>query len=158
MTTFIRRASAVGAAVAASTCVAAAFAPAAGAAAPAASGAARPAATAAAYNGACGSGYSVVNSANIGSKGTVFLTYSSATGKNCVVTVRATSGTAVHMSASLGFASPTTTVVDEGYYTSYAGPVYLDARGLCVTWRGEIAGEVAGKNGTNCGARVAGRH
>ncbi|NEB88619.1 spore-associated protein A, partial [Streptomyces anulatus] len=161
--TIIRRASAIGAAVTATACAAIALAPAAAAAEPttqraaAAPKAAAPKATAAkaaaaTYNGACGGGYSVVNSAQIGTKGTVFLTYNSATGKNCVVTVRTTPGKAVHMTASLGFASPTTTVSDTGYYTTYAGPVYLDARGLCVTWRGEISGEVAGKNGTNCGS------
>ncbi|MFF8505200.1 spore-associated protein A [Streptomyces anulatus] len=151
--TNIRRASAIGAAVTATACAAIALAPAAVAAEPTAqrATAAPKAAAAATYNGACGGGYSVVNSAQIGTKGTVFLTYSSATGKNCVVTVRTTPGKAVHMTASLGFASPTTTVSDTGYYTTYAGPVYLDARGLCVTWRGEISGEVAGKNGTNCG-------
>lgn len=147
--TDIRRASAIGAAVTATACAAVALAPAAVAAEPEAA-----AAAAAKYNGACGGGYSVVNSA----QGTVFLTYNSATGKNCVVTVRAKPGKAVHMTASLGFASPTTTVTDTGYYTTYAGPVHLDARGLCVTWRGEIAGEVAGKNGTNCGSLAAVRH
>ncbi|MBT2901685.1 MULTISPECIES: spore-associated protein A [unclassified Streptomyces] len=158
--TNIRRASAIGAAVTATACAAIALAPAAAAAQPAAqrAAAAPKAAAAAKYNGACGGGYSVVNSAQIGTKGTVFLTYSSATGKNCVVTVRTTPGKAVHMTASLGFASPTTTVSDTGYYTTYAGPVYLDARGLCVTWRGEISGEVAGKNGTNCGSLAANRH
>ncbi|MFB7226567.1 MULTISPECIES: spore-associated protein A [Streptomyces] len=149
--TNIRRASAIGAAVTATACAAVALAPAAVAAEPKAAAAAK-------YNGACGGGYSVVNSAQIGAQGTVFLTYNSATGKNCVVTVRTKPGKAVHMTASLGFASPTTTVTDTGYYTTYAGPVYLDARGLCVTWRGEIAGEVAGKNGTNCGSLAAGRH
>lgn len=157
--TIIRRASAIGAAVTATACAAIALAPAAVAAEPTAqrATAAPKAAAAATYNGACGGGYSVVNSAQIGTKGTVFLTYSSATGKNCVVTVRTTPGKAVHMTASLGFASPTTTVSDTGYYTTYAGPVYLDARGLCVTWRGEISGEVAGKNGTNCGTLAANR-
>ncbi|MFJ1800021.1 spore-associated protein A [Streptomyces sp. NPDC088180] len=161
--TIIRRASAIGAAVTATACAAIALAPAAAAAEPttqraaAAPKATAAKATAAKYNGACGGGYSVVNSAQIGTKGTVFLTYSSATGKNCVVTVRTTPGKAVHMTASLGFASPTTTVSDTGYYTTYAGPVYLDARGLCVTWRGEISGEVAGKNGTNCGSLAANR-
>lgn len=158
--TIIRRASAIGAAVTvtATACAAIALAPAAAAEPTAQRAVAAPKAAAAKYNGACGGGYSVVNSAQIGTKGTVFLTYSSATGKNCVVTVRTTPGKAVHMTASLGFASPTTTVSDTGYYTTYAGPVYLDARGLCVTWRGEISGEVAGKNGTNCGSLAANRH
>ncbi|MEV0850280.1 spore-associated protein A [Streptomyces sp. NPDC049954] len=158
--TTMRRVSAIGATAAVLTCAAAVLAPAAGAAEPTAhrTGTTTKAAAAAKYNGACGTGYSVVNSAQIGTKGTVFLTYSSATGKNCVVTVRTAPGAAVHMTASLGFASPTTTVTDTGYYTTYAGPVYLDARGLCVTWRGEIAGEVAGKDGTNCGKLATNQH
>ncbi|MCC8479437.1 spore-associated protein A [Streptomyces globisporus] len=150
----IRRASAIGAA--ATACAAVALAPAAVAAEPAVQqAAAAPKAAAAQYNGVCGSGYAVVNSAQIGTKGTVFLTYNSATGKNCVVTIRNKPGKAVHMTASLGFASPTTWVTDTGNFTTYAGPVHLDARGLCVTWRGEISGEVAGKNGTNCGSLAA---
>ncbi|CAM5346136.1 hypothetical protein SCALM49S_01532 [Streptomyces californicus] len=104
----IRRASAIGAAVTATACAAMALAPAAVAAEPTAQRAdSAKKAAAAQYNGACGSGYSVVNSAQIGTKGTVFLTYSSATGKNCVVTVRTKPGKAVHMTASLGFAAPT---------------------------------------------------
>ncbi|MEW2546901.1 spore-associated protein A [Streptomyces sp. NPDC047002] len=147
-------------------CTAVALAPVAGAApssgraaaAPAASAHAVPAAAksakapATAYNNACGTGYGVVNSAPIGSAGTVYLTYSATTKKNCVVTVRANPGSAVHMTASLGLGSHTRDVVDEGNYTTYAGPVYLSAPGQCVSWRGEIAGTVAGKNQTNCAA------
>ncbi|MFJ4714321.1 spore-associated protein A [Streptomyces sp. NPDC088785] len=112
------------------------------------------AANVAAYNGSCGAGYSVVNSADIGKLGTVYLTYSATTGENCVVTVRAVKGAAVHMVASLGLGTNTADVIDDGYYTSYAGPVFLDGRGMCMSWRGEINGEVAGKNWTNCDARV----
>jgi hypothetical protein len=108
----------------------------------------------AAYGGQCGTGYAVVNSAQIGSAGTVFLTYSSATGDNCAVTVRAKPGAAVHMRAALGFEPNSDAVVDDGQYTTYAGPVYLHAPGRCVTWRGEIAGQVAGKDNTDC-ARLA---
>lgn len=114
------------------------------------------AATTAAYNGACGTGYSVVNSAVVGTKGKVFLTYNASTGANCVVTVRNAAGAPVRMSASLGFASPSTWVTDSGNYRSYAGPVYLHARGLCVTWRGQIGDDVAGKNGTNCDRAAVG--
>ncbi|MET9496953.1 spore-associated protein A [Streptomyces sp. NPDC006552] len=112
------------------------------------------AAAVAAYNGSCGAGYTVVNSADIARLGTVYLTYSATTGENCVVTVRAVKGAAVHMVASLGLGTNTADVIDDGYYTSYAGPVFLDGRGMCMSWRGEINGEVAGKNWTNCEARV----
>ncbi|WP_329459451.1 spore-associated protein A [Streptomyces sp. NBC_01497] len=121
-------------------------------AAPAKAAPAKTAKAAAAYNNACGTGYGVVNSAPIGSTGTVYLTYSAKTKKNCVVTVRTKPGTAVHMTASLGLGSHTADVVDQGNYTTYAGPVYLSAPAQCVSWRGEIAGSVAGKNQTNCAA------
>lgn len=154
--TFIQRTSWAVAAAAALVCTAAAVAPAADAAGRAAARhtgtvrAAPAAESAAAYGGQCGAGYAVVNSARIGTLGTVFLTYSSATGDNCVVTVRARPGTAVHMRAALGYERNSDAVVDDGKYTTYAGPVYLYAPGRCVTWRGEIAGQVAGKDDTNC--------
>jgi hypothetical protein len=166
---FTHRSVVAGTAVAGLVCAAVALAPVAGAApmsgsTPAtSSGAAKAApakaaparvtkAAAAVYNNACGAGYGVVNSAPIGSTGTVYLTYSAKTKENCVVTVRTKPGTAVHMTASLGLGSHTRDVVDEGNYTTYAGPVYLYAPGQCVSWRGEIAGAVAGKNQTNCAA------
>ncbi|MFF2655382.1 spore-associated protein A [Streptomyces sp. NPDC058045] len=121
----------------------------------AAAGAHGTSAKAATYNGACGSGYKVVNSAQIGSRGTVYLTYNSSTGKNCVVTVRTTTGKAQHMVASIGTGMDTDTQRDEGKYTSYAGPIYLKAAGQCVNWRGEIAGEIAGKDQTNCSKLAA---
>jgi hypothetical protein len=110
-------------------------------------------AAAATYGSECGTGYSVVNSAPIGTKGTVFLTYSSATGKNCVVAKRNTVGSAVLIEAGLSI-SPAGThwdVYDGGYYTSYAGPIYLYASGKCVDWMGRISGTEGGKRGTNCG-------
>ncbi|MEV8565386.1 spore-associated protein A [Streptomyces sp. NPDC051322] len=113
------------------------------------------AATAAVYNGACGSGYRVVNSAQVGtpnSLGTVYLTYSSTTGDNCVVTVRNAPGKAVPMVAELSITSTGKRVRDSGNYTTYAGPVYLHAAGYCVNWYGVISGISAGKIGTNCGA------
>jgi hypothetical protein len=115
--------------------------------------AASPAYAAATYGGECGSGYVVVNSDPIGTKGTVFLTYSSATGKNCVVAKRNTVGSAVLIEAGLGI-NPVPThwpAYDGGYYTSYAGPIYISAAGRCVDWMGRITGTEGGKRGTNCG-------
>jgi hypothetical protein len=110
-------------------------------------------AAAATYGGECGSGYSVVNSAAIGSKGTVFLTYSSSTGKNCVVAKRNASGSAVLIEAGLSVnpAGNHWTAYQGNYYTSYAGPIYLSAAGRCVDWMGRISGTEGGKRGTNCG-------
>ena len=53
------------------------------------------------YNGACGAGHKVIDSADMENLGTTFLTYNKTTGENCVVTVRASAGTAVYMFASL---------------------------------------------------------
>jgi hypothetical protein len=110
----------------------------------------------AAYNGACGSGYKVVNSAGIANLGTVYLTYNSSTGKNCVVTIRNRSGSPVHMTAlvqALIPGQPTNPVIDDGYYRSYAGPVYVKAKGLCVKWGGSIQGSGYLNPGSNCGSR-----
>ncbi|MEU3452858.1 hypothetical protein ABZ671_04545 [Micromonospora sp. NPDC006766] len=108
---------------------------------------------AATYGGECGSGYSVVNSASIGSKGTVFLTYSAATGKNCAVAKRDSVGSAVLIEVGLGI-NPVGShwpAYQGDYFTSYAGPVYLSAAGKCVDWMGRISGTEGGKRGTNCG-------
>ncbi|SHJ90906.1 hypothetical protein SAMN05421803_11169 [Nocardiopsis flavescens] len=115
-------------------------------------GTAAPAA-AATYGGECGSGYGVVNSAPIGSLGTVFLTYNNSNGNNCAVAKRNSAGSAVLIEVGLS-------IYPEGnhwdayegdYFTSYAGPVYLNAAGRCVSWMGRISGTEGGDRGTNCG-------
>jgi hypothetical protein len=105
------------------------------------------------YNNACGSGYSVVNHANIGSKGTVFLTYNGSNGYNCAVTVRADPGTRLQMAVGLKRSSdsPSQAVQAEGSYTTYVGPVYRHAPSHCVDWFGYISGTNVNRNGTNCG-------
>ncbi|MEK8145736.1 hypothetical protein NKH18_44065 [Streptomyces sp. M10(2022)] len=80
------------------------------------------------YNGACGAGHQVIDSADIQKLGTTFLTYNNTTGENCVVTVRAKPGAAVHMFASLSSETGGKTT-DSGQFTTYAGPVFLQARG-----------------------------
>ncbi|PZG02918.1 spore-associated protein A [Micromonospora deserti] len=108
---------------------------------------------AATYGGECGSGYGVVNSAAIGTKGTVFLTYNSSTGKNCVIAKRNTAGSAVLIEAGLAVhpVGNHWTAYEGGYFTSYAGPIYLSAADKCVDWMGRISGTEGGKRGTNCG-------
>ncbi|MEU5326441.1 spore-associated protein A [Streptomyces parvus] len=114
--------------------------------------AAAPAANAAAaYNGACGSGYAVVNSMAIGTKGMTYLTYNSSTGKNCAVTIRNTPGAATRMIVLINVTGTDRTVVDDATYTTYAGPVYINASGSCVTWVGNLLGASNSKIGTNCG-------
>ncbi|MFE1959258.1 spore-associated protein A [Streptomyces sp. NPDC059479] len=121
--------------------------------------AAAPAAASAqvAYNGVCGSGYSVVNWADIGKQGTVYLTYNSGSGKNCVVTIRKTSGSPVYMFSYVGVPATGEAHVDGDYYYSYAGPVYAYGRGLCVDWAGGISNQETWTYGSNCGALVATR-
>ncbi|GAU69709.1 hypothetical protein SSP35_14_00430 [Streptomyces sp. NBRC 110611] len=114
-------------------------------------------AAAAAYNGACGNGYRVVNSVPVTGKGTVYLTYSATAGKNCVVTVRNSPGKPVYMYTYLAASDGTSeSVYDSGEYTSYAGPVYLPAKGVCVDWGGAIESVGANISGSNCGRMAAG--
>ncbi|MEU8684147.1 spore-associated protein A [Streptomyces sp. NPDC048611] len=114
-------------------------------------------AAAAAYNGACGSGYSVVNSVPVTGKGTVYLTYSAKTGKNCVVTVRNSTGKRVNMYAYLTATDGSSDwVYDSGQYTSYAGPVYLPGKGICVDWGGSIESVSVSVSGSNCGRMAPG--
>ncbi|GGX58621.1 spore-associated protein A [Streptomyces minutiscleroticus] len=116
---------------------------------------AAPAGATAAYNGACGSGYSKVNSMPVGNVGTVYLTYNSSNGRNCVVTIRNTSGSPTYMVSYLSNIETGDTSYDEGEYRSYAGPVYVSARGECVEWGGVIGNVQAWNYGSNCGTLAA---
>jgi hypothetical protein len=100
----------------------------------------------------CGSGYKTVNSAPIGTRGTVYLTYNSANGKNCVVTIRKATGTAIDMSAYLYVPDTDQGDGDYGKYTSYAGPVYAYGKGHCVDWGGSIGNVSVDVTGSNCAA------
>ncbi|KAA0940244.1 MULTISPECIES: spore-associated protein [Streptomyces] len=101
----------------------------------------------------CGSAYKTVNSAPVGSLGTVYLTYNAANGKNCVTTIRSTPGTAVDVSTFVFV--PDTEDYDEDYgsYTSYAGPAYVYGKGHCVSWGGGIKNTYVQVNDSNCAAR-----
>lgn len=122
-------------------------------AAPAASAAT--AGAAASYNGVCGSGYKVVNSMPVGSTGTVYLTYNASNGKNCTVTVRNSTGSPTYMVAYVRNVDTNEDQYDEGEYRSYAGPVYVAARGACVEWGGVIGSQQAWNFGSNCGTLAA---
>jgi hypothetical protein len=100
----------------------------------------------------CGSSYKTVNSAPVGSLGTVYLTYNSSNGKNCVATIRSNPGTAVDMAAWIHV--PATDEWDEDYgrYTSYAGPTYVYGKAHCVDWGGRIDNVYVQVSGSNCGA------
>nr|WP_239647018.1 spore-associated protein A [Nocardiopsis salina] len=102
------------------------------------------------YNGVCGDGYGVVNSAAVPG-GTVYLTYNNDNGENCVVVIREDVGEEMAMDAVLKVGSQTEWERDPGQWTTYAGPVYLEAAGECVDWGGVIGDDWVVRNGTNCG-------
>ncbi|MEZ3180727.1 spore-associated protein [Streptomyces pimonensis] len=100
----------------------------------------------------CGSGYQTVNSAAVGSLGTVYLTYNPANGRNCVTTIRNNPGTALDMSAWVYVPDTQEADQDGGWYTSYAGPAYVYGKGHCVDWGGNIDDVYVQVYGSNCGA------
>ncbi|MFI0240273.1 spore-associated protein [Streptomyces sp. NPDC016845] len=100
----------------------------------------------------CGSAYKTVNSAAVGSLGTIYLTYNSGNGRNCVATIRSTPGTAVDMSAWVYVPDTEQGDSDYGRYTSYAGPTYVYGKAHCVDWGGSIKNVYVSVYGSNCGA------
>ncbi|MEU1366642.1 spore-associated protein [Streptomyces sp. NPDC005803] len=101
----------------------------------------------------CGSAYKTVNSVAVGSLGTVYLTYNSSNGKNCVATIRANPGTAKDMSTYVYVPDTDEWAGDSGTYTSYAGPAYVYGKGHCVSWGGNIANVYVSVDNSNCAAR-----
>ncbi|MFD9499958.1 spore-associated protein [Streptomyces sp. NPDC060035] len=102
----------------------------------------------------CGSAYKTVNSVPVGSLGTVYLTYNSSNGKNCVATIRANPGTVKNMSAYIYVPDTDEWAGDFGNYTSYAGPAYVYGRGYCVSWGGNIDNVYVSVENSNCAART----
>ncbi|MFD8396568.1 spore-associated protein [Streptomyces sp. NPDC059680] len=99
----------------------------------------------------CGKGYKTVNSAALGSLSTVYLTYNSSNGKNCVATIRNEPGARVAMSAWIYVPAVLEDGdQDYGWYTSYAGPTYVYAKGQCVAWGGGIKNRSVQVTGSNC--------
>lgn len=86
----------------------------------------------------CGSGFSVIDQAALGTVGRTYLLYNSGTGANCVVTLKSTSlGTPSAVSAFLEPQGSSRTT-DSGSYSYYAGPVKRSAPGTCVKWGGSV--------------------
>lgn len=102
--------------------------------------------------GVCGSAYKTVNSAPVASYGTIYLTYNSANGKNCVATIRTNPGTATYVSAYLYVPDTGEWAEDSGNYTSFAGPSRLYGKGHCVSWGGGIANVFVSVESSNCAA------
>jgi hypothetical protein len=92
--------------------------------------------------GVCGSGYSVIDSHDLGSA-TVYLLYSG--GTNCVVTLVHNGTGAVGLNATLAVQGGAS-AQNPGLFQWYAGPVRLAAAGDCVEWGGsyESTGWVSG--------------
>ncbi|MFD8479955.1 spore-associated protein A [Kitasatospora sp. NPDC059673] len=86
----------------------------------------------------CGSSYATLDSFNLpGGTSTVYLTYSSATGNNCVATIKNTYvGTATLTGAFLTIGTSPNWKVDSGNYKYYAA-TYLYAPGQCVSYGGQ---------------------
>jgi hypothetical protein len=100
----------------------------------------------------CGSNYKTVNSAPIGAQGTVYLTYNASNGKNCVATIRTNPGTARDMGAWVYVPDTDEYAQDQGAYTSYAGPAYVNGKAHCVDWGGHIGDVYVYVTGSNCAA------
>ncbi|MFB4263323.1 N-acetylmuramoyl-L-alanine amidase [Nonomuraea sp. GTA35] len=99
----------------------------------------------------CGSGYKVIDSAALGTAGTVHLLYNSANGNNCVATIKKTSiGTATAISAYLEVQGKAR-VTDSGSFAYYAGPVRAAAAGKCVKWGGKAGSAVYDSPFEHCG-------
>lgn len=86
----------------------------------------------------CGSGFSVIDQAALGSVGRTYLLYNAGNGNNCVVTLKSTKlGSPSAVSAFVepeGAARST----DSGSYSYYAGPVKRSVPGTCVKWGGSV--------------------
>ncbi|MFH0521077.1 spore-associated protein [Streptomyces sp. M41] len=100
----------------------------------------------------CGSAYKTVNSAPVGSLGTVYLTYNARNGENCVATIRNNPGAAALMSAWIYVPDTEEFHEDAGEFTSYAGPTYVYGKGHCVDWGGNIKNVYVQVTGSNCGS------
>ncbi|MEV4110310.1 M23 family metallopeptidase [Nonomuraea sp. NPDC049695] len=100
----------------------------------------------------CGSGYKVIESKALGTAGTVYLTYNSGNGNNCVATIKKTSlGKASATSAYLEVQGKTR-VSDSGSFEYYAGPVRGSAAGKCVKWGGSVGSSKYDAPSGHCGS------
>ncbi|WP_326823368.1 N-acetylmuramoyl-L-alanine amidase [Streptosporangium sp. NBC_01756] len=99
----------------------------------------------------CGSGYNVIDSAALGTAGTVYLLYNNSNGYNCVTTIKSSSlGTATATSAYLEVQGKTR-VTDSGNFTYYAGPVRAAAADKCVKWGGKAGSSAYDSPFEHCG-------
>jgi hypothetical protein len=98
----------------------------------------------------CGSAYKTVNSAAVGSRGRVYLTYNATNGKNCVATIRNAPAAKTDMTAWVYVPDTDQGAQDNGMYTSFAGPASVYGKGHCVNWGGNIGNVYVQVTGSNC--------
>jgi len=97
--------------------------------------------------GVCGSGYSVIDSHNLGSA-TIYLLYNS--GYNCVVTMVHNGNGAVGLNATLAVQGGSSGS-NPGLFQWYAGPVRLSAASACVKWGGTYESTSWTSGWSHCG-------
>lgn len=95
----------------------------------------------------CGSGYSVIDSHNLGSA-TIYLLYNS--GYNCVVTLVHSGNGAVGLNATLSVEGGSS-ASNPGLFDWYAGPVKLYAPSQCVRWGGSYSSTSWTSGWSHCG-------
>jgi len=99
----------------------------------------------------CGSAFSQIDSAALGTAGRVYLMYNASTGSNCVATIKSTSiGSASSVSAFLEVQGGTRTT-DSGSFAYYAGPVTKSAAAKCVKWGGSAGSSTYTSAFEHCG-------
>lgn len=98
----------------------------------------------------CGSGFKRVDSAGLGSQGSVYLLYSTATGQNCVTAVRKSGSGKVSARAYLEVKGHQR-ATDAGTFQYYAGPVKAKAPRTCVKWGGAIGSATYDSPFEHCG-------
>jgi hypothetical protein len=97
--------------------------------------------------GVCGSGYTVIDSHNLGSA-TISLLYSA--GHNCVVTMVHNGNGAVGLNATLAVQGGSS-ASNPGLFQWYAGPVRLSAASACVKWGGSYQSTSWTSDWSHCG-------
>ncbi|MEU3623110.1 neuraminidase [Amycolatopsis coloradensis] len=99
----------------------------------------------------CGGGYGVIDSAPLGTAGTVYLSYNASNGQNCVSTMKsASAGTATATSAYLEVQG-SARITDSGSFSWFAGPVRAAAADKCVKWGGSAGGVKYDSPSEHCG-------
>ncbi|NAZ74283.1 hypothetical protein GTQ99_02420 [Kineococcus sp. T13] len=100
----------------------------------------------------CGAGFQVIDSADVGGRGTVYLLWNAGARQNCVVTLKARDlGKVTSTSAYLQVRGQTV-ATNSGSFKYYAGPVSKVAPG-CIKWGGSIDGIKAGASAwEHCGS------